>query len=211
MRELRTAGERGVTLIEITIMMLASSILIFAAMPTMTAVVRNAKNAAALTFENNVLTAVLALQDDMQIKFFTYDGSSNNGRVVYLMVTDGDTPREVSDAGTMSEWQQAVDNSTTTRYDFLERHFVTNNPPGGSYNVLGNPEAPARGWRGPYLNPPLNEDPWGNRYAINSQWFPPSEDNDVVILSAGQNEIIETVYAGNPVTAGGDDIIVQLE
>lgn len=209
----RIASERGVTLIEVTVMLIALAILVFALAPTVTSVVRNAKGTAAMNYMTDMQTAILAIQDDMQIQFFTFDGSTNTNKIVYLLVTDGDIPREVSDAATMATWQTPVDNSTTTRYDFLARHLITNNPPGGSYNQLGNPEAPARGWRGPYLNPPIPPDPWGNRYAINSQYFHPEPGgtNDVIILSAGQNEIIETVFTADPITAGGDDVVLLLQ
>lgn len=208
-------AERGVTLIEMTVMVIATLILVFALMPSVTAVIRNARGTAALNYMTDMQTAILAVQDDMQIQFFTFNGSTNVNNIIYLLVTDGDIPREVSDAATMATWQTPVDNSTTTRYDFLARHLITNNPPGGSYNQLGNPEAPARGWRGPYLNPPIPPDPWGNRYAINSQFFHPEPgaggNNDVIILSAGQNEIIETVFAADPLSAGGDDVILLLQ
>lgn len=207
----RLHNQRGITLIEVTIMLAATLVIIGALAPTLASTVHNARNTAALDYMTDIQTAIVAAMDDMQVKIFTFDGSNNTSRIVYLLVTDGDTPREVSDAATMANWQTAVDNSTTTRYDFLERHLVTNNPPGGSYNQLGNPEAPARGWRGPYLNPPIPPDPWGNRYAINSQWFDPNSTNDVVVLSAGQNEVIETVFEAVSLTAGGDDIIVLLE
>ncbi|MBI2187990.1 MAG: type II secretion system protein GspG [Acidobacteria bacterium] len=206
--------EAGVTLLEVSLMLIVTAVIVFALAPTLVAVVRNARNTAASDAMTDIQTAVLAFQDDMQVKIFTFDASNNSSRIVYLLVTDGDIPREVSDAATMATWQTAVVNSSTTRYDFLERHLVLNDLVGAAapaYNELGNPEAPARGWRGPYLNAPLDPDPWGNRYMINSQWLDPNSTNDVVVLSAGQNEIIETVFEATSLSAGGDDLIVLLE
>jgi Tfp pilus assembly protein PilE len=209
----RAKAERGVTLIEVTVMLVATLMIAGVLAPAVASVVRNARGAAALAYMNDINSALVAIFDDMQMKQFTYDGTNQSSKAVWLLVTDGDTPREVTDAGTMATWQTAVSNSPTTRYDFLERHLVTNNPNGSSsgYNQLGNPEAPARGWRGPYLNPPLSSDPWGNRYAINSEFLGPGSNNDVVVFSAGQDEIIETPFSADPLSAGGDDLIVLVE
>jgi competence protein ComGC len=201
------ASEAGFTLIEVSLMLIAALIMVFALTPSVAATIHNARVTAAETMMADIEAGILLFQDDLQIKYFTYDGGLNTGHLIYVLVSDGDIPREVSDAATMSEWQQPVSNSATTRYDFMERHLITNVLTGGMYNELGNPEAPARGWRGPYLNPPIGPDPWGNRYAINSQYLVPPTFNDVVILSAGQNEIIETAFTGNPLLAGGDDLI----
>ena len=57
---------------------------------------------------------------------------------------------------------------------------------------------------------PVDSDPWGNRFAVNVQYLGPSL-NDVVVLSAGINEIIETDFTGNPLVVGGDDVLVVVE
>ncbi len=132
---------------------------------------------------------------------FTVNGAVN-GTEVQLLVTDGDTPRELLGSGS-NLWQRSVDN-TTGVVDFLERHLVTNNPRGDSANDY--PTNGGNRWRGAYLTAPIDPDPWGNRYAVNSDYLD-SNGNDVVVLSAGRNEVIETAWGANPLAAGGDDLI----
>jgi hypothetical protein len=132
---------------------------------------------------------------------FTVDGV-RTGTQVQLLVSDGDTPRELLGSGS-NLWQRPVDN-TAGLVDFLERHMATNNPRGNSANAYpvtgGNP------WRGAYLTGPVDADSWGNRYAVNTDYLD-ANANDVVVLSAGPNEVIETAWSANPLTAGGDDLI----
>ena len=90
-------------------------------------------------------------------------------------------------------------------------------------------------WRGPYLTAPIEPDPWGNRYAVNVKYLDARADGsagqnnadastegtggltaDVVVLSAGADEEIDTSFNGteDPQTAdiregavpGDDDI-----
>jgi type II secretory pathway pseudopilin PulG len=72
------------------------------------------------------------------------------------------------------------------------------------------------GWRGAYMTAPINPDPWGNRYMINAEFLDASPDLpgnynnmafDVVVLSAGINEITETPFAMDGAAPGGDDQI----
>jgi len=69
---------------------------------------------------------------------------------------------------------------------------------------------PDKYWKGAYLTAPINPDPWGNRYMVNVQYIGAST-NDVVVLSAGPDEEIDTAFTANPVTAGDDDLISLVE
>ena len=89
--------------------------------------------------------------------------------------------------------------------DFLERHLVTNTPAGGAYSTVA-------AWKGAYLSAPVEPDPWGNRYAVNTQFLKATNpatltSNDVFVLSAGPDEQIDTVFTKNGITPGDDDII----
>jgi type II secretory pathway pseudopilin PulG len=73
-------------------------------------------------------------------------------------------------------------------------------------------------WRGAYLPGPIGADPWGFRYAVNVEYMaralgtgPSGNVNDVMVISAGNNGLIETRYdtEGSPATgpASGNDVI----
>jgi type II secretory pathway pseudopilin PulG len=77
-------------------------------------------------------------------------------------------------------------------------------------------------WRGPYITAPIDPDPWGNRYASNVKFLDPLSDSsnnevakegkggfeaDVVILTAGPDEEIDTKWHKDGLTAGDDDIL----
>ena len=207
----RVTSERGVTLIEVALMLTVAIAMIGALMPVATATVRHAETTRATTDMNNLATVMPTALTEMNFTRFTINGA-RNGTAVNLLVSDGDMPRECTAASGCAgvqpaNWNTLVDNAGGLT-DFLERHLVTNNPRGNVANAYptggGNP------WRGAYLTAPINPDPWGNRYMVNSQYFGPNA-NDVVVLSAGPNEIIETVFAANPLAAGGDDLIVLVE
>ena len=220
-------SDRGITLVEITIVLLVVSILAVAAAPTAKRAVDLAKLSRTLTDEAAIKTAVTNFLTDT-----TFIGLANNGvapavggaNVVETVVSDGDIPRECVPAQgctTAPLWTNVVDNAGGLT-DFLERHLVTNNPRGSAAN-----DYPLPGWKGAYLNAPIEPDPWGNRYAVNVKWLATNSacgtrSNDVFVLSAGPNEIIDTPYrvdtpacAANTVaTAGsiplGDDIITVI-
>ncbi len=74
-------------------------------------------------------------------------------------------------------------------------------------------------WRGPYLTSPVDPDPWGNRYASNVKFLDARADTgnttpasngfaeDVVVLSAGPDEEIDSAWAADGLTPGDDDLL----
>jgi hypothetical protein len=203
--KLRLNSALGITLFEVALMLTATSALVAALVPTLTATIRHAEIATATTAMTDVQTQVLAMLNDVNFNSFTIDGTSG-GTSVEILVSDGDIPREVSGTGS-AEWQRPVDNATGL-VDFLERHLVTNNPRANVANDYpttgGNP------WRGAYMTGPINPDPWGNRYAVNVE-FLTGGNEDVVVFSSGPDEQVDSVYSANGLTAGDDDLIVLVE
>lgn len=205
MRPLST--ERGVTLMEVAIMMVATSAIVGALMPAVAATLRRAETTEATTAMNTIRDQLLQALNDLNYNRFSINGQ-NTGTRVQRLVSDGDIPREVSATGSAT-WQAPVDDLTGLT-DFLERHLVTNNPGGNPANAY--PTAGGNPWRGTYLNAPINPDPWGNRYMVNSQFFGGGAlTQDVVVYSAGPDEEIDTQYSANPLAAGDDDLIVLVE
>ena len=69
-------------------------------------------------------------------------------------------------------------------------------------------------WRGSYLSGPVGADPWGTRYAVNTEFLgfisgatQTQIDKDVFVLCTGPNGIAQTSFAGDTTSPGGDDII----
>lgn len=197
-------GERGVTLLEVTLLLLVAVSLLGALMPTATSVVRHAEATQAQTDMARIRDAILAALSEMARTHFTIDGTAT-GTQVELLVGDGDAPRELSATGN-AQWRRLV--AATGRIDFLERHLVTNNPRGNVANAY--PTAGLTPWRGAYLTAPIDPDPWGNRYAVNVEFLGPSTD-DVVVFSTGPDEEIDSALKSNPLVATDDDIIVLVE
>jgi hypothetical protein len=195
------SDEGGMTTLELITMLSISMALATVLVPVIQPVLRRAEKSRA---QYEMLAIAFEINQELNdLNFgngFTIDGS-RNGTQVQLLVSDGDTPRELLGAGS-NLWQRPVNNATGLT-DFLERHMATNNPRGNSVNAY-----PVNGneWRGAYLTAPIDADSWGNRYAVNADYLD-SDPNDVVVLSAGPNEVIETAWTGNPLAAGGDDLI----
>jgi prepilin-type N-terminal cleavage/methylation domain-containing protein len=223
-------SDRGVTLAEVTVVLLAVSILAGAAAPSARRALDRAKLARAVSDETAIKTAISNWIADMTGYFgFTIDGATgavNSANTTQTLVSDGDMPRDCvatsGCGGGAISWNAPVDNVGGLT-DFLERHLVTNTPRGSAANDY---PVGAGAWRGAYVSGPIDPDPWGNRYAVNVKWLKDdsncgSRSNDTLVLSAGPDEIINTNYrfdvfpACGPNTAGtggaipaNDDIIV---
>lgn len=201
----RLRAARGITLFEVALLLTATTALVAALMPTLTTTIQHAEIARANTAMTNIQAQVLQMLNDVNFTSFTITGTSG-GTHVEILVSDGDTPRDVSGTGS-AEWQRAVDN-TTGLVDFIERHLVTNNPRGNVANDY--PTAGGSPWRGAYLSAPVDPDPWGNRYAVNVEFLTGGSE-DVVVFSSGPDEQIDSAYAQNGLTAGDDDLMVLVE
>ena len=197
-------AQRGLTLIEVTLMLTVSTALVAALLPTMTATVRHGEFARAMADMTAITNQVLQAYAVDMGQIPTINGSPA-GTLVEILVSDGDIPSEVSVTGS-AEWQRPVDNAGGL-VDFLERHLVTNNPRGNPANAYVTTDGTP--WRGAYLTAPIDPDPWGNRYAINSEWAVGGAE-DVVIYSAGPDEQIDSPYAADGLTAGDDDLVLLI-
>jgi type II secretory pathway pseudopilin PulG len=194
--------ERGISLIEATIVLTIASILAAAAAPVASRTLDRAKLARAVSDAQAIKTAI----DNFIVEFTAFTPFTTTGLVagttVQLLVGDGDIPR-TSGAGGSALWADPVNPAALAPVDFLERHLVTNTPGGaGAYTTVG-----ANPWRGSYINGPIDPDPWGNRYAVNVLHLRTTTTNDVFVLSAGPNEEIDSAFSVNGATPGEDDII----
>ena len=145
---------------------------------------------------------------------------------VDMLVSDGKIPAVYTarSGGGTTDWGSAVDNAAVQK---LEYYLATNTPSNTSANAYRSasnmsvltqfdPDAGAtynseQAWRGPYLEAPLGPDPWGYRYAVNVEYLartlgagPSGSDNDVIVISSGNNGLIETRYDTDGVANGND-------
>lgn len=201
---------RGITLVEATIVLTAVAVLAAAAAPSTARALELARVSRAIVDEEAIKTAITNFLIDgagsQGFEGFTVDGTQS-GTPVDILVSDGDIPTIGTGGG--AEWDDPV-NNTTGLVDFLERHLVTNNPRGSAANDYPVTATPNSGyWRGAYMNAPIDPDPWGNRYAVNTQrLITTPRDVDVIVLSSGPDEEIDTAYNINKITPGDDDLLV---
>jgi type II secretory pathway pseudopilin PulG len=152
---------------------------------------------------------------------------ASTNRVDLLVSDGGRTPAIYSGATRSSgtpDWNTAVNNTTVGKLDY---YLVTNTPSNttnNAYRTAANMTVTAQfdpdsgqtynsphAWRGAYLPGPIGADPWGNRYAVNVEYLaralgtgPSGNVNDVIVLSAGNNGLIETRYDTDGMANGND-------
>jgi type II secretory pathway pseudopilin PulG len=193
----RLTSQRGLSLIEVTIMVSVLSTLTAVMSPTIGDYVEDARRVKA-SGDVQVLASTFAR--------FAYDVPGNptldrGWAAAELLVGPGDVPATAG--STESVWTASVDGRRVAR---IEDHLMVNTP--GYPARTEGPHFTAGGWRGAYLSA-LTTDPWGRRYAINVGGFAGGEAQTVV-LSAGPNGLVETRLDNHGVQAGGDDIVAVI-
>jgi type II secretory pathway pseudopilin PulG len=194
--------ERGVTLVEAAIVLSSLAILTAVAAPTASRTLDRARFVRAVADGEAIKAAIVNYRADA-FQGFSTNGASN-GPLVEMLVSDGDIPRELGATGE-AQWQAPVATGGPGIVTmFLEDHLVM--------NTVGYPLTGGNAWRGPYLDAPLDPDPWGNRYAVNVRFLraPANTQRDTVVLSAGPDERIDTAFDRDGMFPGGDDIIVMV-
>ena len=192
------ARVEGLTLLEVTFMVTLLAVLSAAMAPTLAATVRHARTTRALLDAQKIRDAINNFKAN-GFTIFTNNGTQLALNQIEFLYSDGDIP----EAGSSTLWRNTTANGVN---DFLEEHLVTNSFNGlFAYSTLLAPI-----WRGAYLDGPVDPDPWGNRYAVNVIYLGPNV-NDVVVVSAGPDEAVDTPDTGNPLTPVDDDLLVLVE
>jgi len=93
----------------------------------------------------------------------------------------------------------------------LSNHLIVNNPDEdatvGEATDDYRPTGKFR-WKGPYIQG-LNEDPWGNAYAINASTLVGGNASPTWVISAGPNGVFDTALAAT--VLAGDDVGVRVK
>jgi type II secretory pathway pseudopilin PulG len=229
---MRRKGEKGFTLIEVTIILLVLVILGAILLP-MAELFIDLAGLARVREDIGALAAVIELfKVDTCNTFFKVDGDGPNTAAnrLDLMVGDGDTPPVNNASDFKNYWLEAVDSPTAAGQLFVDtiaNHLALGDPYGGAAGdpyprpSASDPNPFRCGWRGAYIQTPIQADPWGNRYMINVAFLGPASPGpndsrtgigdfgykDTFVLSAGPDEEVHTGFAVDGVVAAGDDQI----
>jgi type II secretory pathway pseudopilin PulG len=244
----RVNAERGVSLVEATLIVMVLAVLTATLAPSIGGYVADARQTAAKSDVEAIGSGVLQLLRDTGSRCLRLVGTTDctvTNRVD-LLITSGPDPvgidttlapdvvlpdAEAASNGTVN-WRPSA--NVPNQQDLLEDQLVDNGNatpypevgfPGG-----GGPRMKL-GWRGAYVNGPIDADPWDVRYQANTMFLAVATNafdtsgspdqlqeglreagwnRDVLVLSAGANRIVETPFGGAPaagVLAGGDDVV----
>jgi len=223
----RLAGSRGLSLVEVTIMLLVLMTLTGVLAPSIMDFVNDARWVKAKEDCEAIGVSVVRLMRDVgPCLKFNGAGRCTRANRVDLLYSDGPdvTPDDVSgeaatDFNGGGNTTSALNwHADSARGDSMTRQFVDNGSgPGypapadlGSAD-FGGPGA-GLGWRGAYLSSPVGPDPWGHRYLVNTVFLAVARDaeagdgegqrsggwsHDSFCISAGPNGQFETPFGGN--------------
>jgi len=222
-------SERGMSMVEATIILMVLAILTAVLAPSVGDYVNDARQTKAKEDVEALGTGIMRMLRDVGKPFpLVADGTDYTAaNRVDLLVTEGTAPTPLAaGTGTAIEatnyivtaalaWDDAVGGNVELATD----HLVTN---ANGYSVVSFPASggpkPGLGWRGGYLSTNTGPDPWGHRYACTTVWLNPGSDNangfqgtnkDAFCLTAGADGIAATDMDGNAtgVVVQGDDLI----
>lgn len=231
----RTGSERGLTLIETTVMLSVLFILAGALSPVVSDSISTARAVRAQHDLDQIAIGLVNLQRDVgaliPVGGTTAARDANGRPVVGLLVSQGDAPKlpEISGQGSVLDGLLPALKKPSqlprgdglprawleTPAELLDHHLRENRPP--------YPEVAAgvgSGWNGPYLSKVIEGDPWGNRYMVNTAFsrFGAGHGGGrdrcaVFVISAGPDGIIQTPFE-QPIDSAsvrGDDLAVRIQ
>ena len=179
-------GERGITFIEATIVLMVSAVLTMVLAPSVMDYVNEAKQTAAKDEVEDIGSGILQLLRDTGSRCLrgagTTDCTATNR--IDLLVSNAADPWSVNTAlapnitlvdseaatgGGPFNWLPSA--NAPSQQDLVEDQLIENDNatpyPAVSFPAAGGPRAKL-GWRGAYLTGPITGDPWGTRYQANT-------------------------------------------
>lgn len=201
------------SLVEVTIILMAIAALTAVLAPALNGYVDQARRSRAQIDARVIASAINDFIADTSEHQFLINASNGvdrepptraDGNRVNLLVSDGDIPTRSAAVIAETQWTQVLNGTTV---DTLSNHLVENTPEELAANRYRNPSditlfaaggsnidfartessgfnAP-HAWRGPYLKGPVGSDPWGNRYAVNVAFLDPFPTGVVGGITAG--------------------------
>lgn len=217
-------GQKGLSLVEVTIMLLVLMLLTSVLAPSIFDFVKDAERVKVKEDCEAIGVSIARLVRDVGNCLIVGSGGvCDLNHRADLLYSDGDAATDASTGNALgagvshispASWATVLAGAVTA--DSLENQLVKNTP---SYdtpvqNVWGNMSNPLplfrTGWRGAYVAPPIGPDPWGHRYYVNSEFLSVATDSttgngegqqsggwsyDTFCISAGENGIIQTNFA----------------
>ena len=215
-------GQKGLSLVEVTIMLLVLMLLTSVLAPSMWDFIHDAQWVKVKEDCEAIGISFTRLTRDIGpcLQVSASGGGCTKANRVDVLYSLGDpldidttlAPPFTGYTAAMTTQQWTVSSTNT---DTMESQFVTNGPvyqtPFDKYWTQGVPVGPlfGTGWRGAYLSPPIGPDPWGSKYLVNSGFNATAKDTtsgdiegykkwwweiDVICLTPGPNKKIETPY-----------------
>ena len=187
----RTTSTRGLSLVEVTIMLFVLMLLTGVLAPSIMDFVRDAQWVKVKEDCEAIGVSVARLARDVgPCLKFNGTGPCTKANRVDILYSDGPdvTPADMAGdavAGFQGGAATATDlnwHKDDSRGDSME-HQLVDNGGGPDYPApvdLGSYSAPGPsfglGWRGAYLSPPIGPDPWGHRYLVNTVFLATASD-----------------------------------
>ena len=222
----RLTATRGLSLVEVTIMLLVLMLLTGVLAPSISDFIRDAQWVRAKEDCEAIGVSVVRLVRDVG-PCLKFDGTAacTKANRADLIFSDGPdvTPNDVAGDATLGFSLGGTTAAHLSWYTEDSRgdsmhHQLVDNATGPAYPGPGDAASTAGwrsgfGWRGAYLSPPIGPDPWGHRYLVNSVFLSVARDaeagngegqrsggwsHDAFCISAGPNGLFETAFAAHP-------------
>jgi type II secretory pathway pseudopilin PulG len=183
----RNHHERGLSLVEVTIMLMVLMLLTGVLAPSMFDFINDAKWVKVKEDCEAIGLSVARITRDVGpcLKFAGNQPCTKANRVD-LLHSDGPAVVAASLASTAAPLANPahlatspINWNTSTRGAAIEDQFVSNSPVYASPTGASVGPLFGLGWRGAYLSPPIGPDPWGHQYLVNSAFLAVATDAPV--------------------------------
>ena len=232
-------SERGITILETTVILSVLFILAGAMSPIVSESVNTARAVKTRNDAAMIAMGLINFQKDLGADAANYGAgvATQTLRLPALLASQGAAP-ETDDSRTRSSslFAPLVGKPDTIQADPAQAALLAqrrrwreiaasalddvliNNRSGYRYRRPGE----YGGWNGPYISGEVKGDPWGNQYLINSQWLDGGSSTAdasgrprraVFVVSAGADGVIDTPFEQSIVEARayGDDIVTRIQ
>jgi type II secretory pathway pseudopilin PulG len=246
----RLSSARGMSLVEATIILMVLATLTAVISPSIADYVNDAEGTKAKEDVEVIGTGILRLLKDTGSRCLREAGGTECTKANRedLLISAGNEPlsntatdvtivdgEAISSGATSLNWLPDAAAPVAGQRGTIDEHLVLNTPvyAAAGFTGGGGPRSKV-GWRGAYLNGPVNGDPWGYMYQANTVFLTVATDatdtagspsqvqeglkqagwqRNVMVVSPGANGNIETSFgaAGVGVVASGDDVVYVLK
>ncbi|MEW5982365.1 MAG: type II secretion system protein [Acidobacteriota bacterium] len=188
-------GQKGLSLIEVTIMLLVLMLLTSVLVPSIFDFIKDAQRVKVKEDCEAIAVSIARLFRDTNC--VAQNGSAvpvdcEILNIAGILYSDGNEPSidlvdapNFTPAGSTAEcatynWDDPFDAAPCAAFDTLESQLVRNDPAYKTPGALGFAQNPlplfTTGWRGAYLAPPIGPDPWGSTYLVNTLFLRVAND-----------------------------------